>query len=101
MSWDKADSYREVGWQVIHVVDWGQTLEIARNPNDYHELNPIMGRHPSVGNVNVYMGLSSVAHVAISVLIPKEYKETWQWITIGLSGACVISNFNIRLGVKF
>lgn len=101
LSWDKADYYREAGWQVLHVVDWGQTLEIARNPDRYWEMNPIMGKHPSVGNVNFYMGLSSIAHAAVSVLLPEKIRPYWQWISIGVSGACVINNFNVGLGVKF
>lgn len=99
--WTKADTTREVAWQVLNAVDWAQTLEIARQPEKYHERNPILGKHPSVGEVNTYMGISAVAHVGISYLLPKKYRMYWQYITIGVSGTCMVSNFNIGLGVRF
>jgi hypothetical protein len=100
-TWKTQDILREVAWQTVHVIDWGQTLEIARHPEDYHEINPIMGKHPSVGNVNVYMGLSSIGHLAVSYVLPPKIRPYWQYLTIVTSGACVINNFNIGLGVKF
>ncbi len=99
--WTKEDTMREVAWGVIHVIDWGQTLEAARQPDKYHELNPILGRHPSIGNVNVYMGLSAIGHLGISYILPKKIRPYWQWVSIGVSGACIINNFNVGLGVKF
>ena len=100
-AWNKNDTYREVAWQTIHIIDWGQTLDIARNPDSYHEFNLILGRHPSVGRVNTYMVLSSVGHVTISVLLPDKVRKYWQWITIGTLGACVVNNFSIGLKVRF
>ena len=95
------DSLREAGWQVLHIVDWGQTLDIARNPGLYHEINPVIGRHPSVGRVNLYMGLSAAGHLAVSWALPKEYRVYWQWMTIGVTGGLVGHNFNIGLRVRF
>lgn len=100
-NWNKSDTIREVVWQGIHVIDWGQTLEVARHPEKYHELNPILGRHPSVGRVNVYMGLSAVGHIVISYILPEKARSYWQYVSIGVSGACVVNNFNIGLGIKF
>lgn len=37
---------------VLTVADWGQTLTIARNPTKYRELNPLLGEHPTVAEVN-------------------------------------------------
>ncbi len=99
--WNKGDTAREVAWQGIHVIDWGQTLEIARHPEKYHELNPILGRHPSVGRVNVYMGLSALGHLGMSYILPKKARLYWQYISIGVSAGCVVNNYKIGLGVKF
>ena len=99
--WNGADSAREVVWQGLHVIDWGQTLEIARQPEDYWEVNPIMGRHPSVGRVNLYMGVSAVVHGVVSWVLPDEVRKWWQYVSIGVSGACVARNFNIGLGVRY
>ena len=99
--WTKADTIREVAWQVIHVIDWGQTLEIARQPDKFYELNPIMGKHPSVGKVNAYMAISAITHAGISYVLPKKYRVYYQWITFSVSSACIINNFNVGLRVKF
>ena len=100
----------EVAWQVIHVVDWGQTLDIAANPDRYHEINPIIGRHPSRGRVNLYMGASAILHPVVTWLLPEkaevfgfEFNPRWVWLggTIATSGACVINNNSIGLRFGF
>jgi len=36
--WTTADTYREVFWQVLNVIDESQTETIARNPNNIGKL---------------------------------------------------------------
>jgi dimethylglycine dehydrogenase len=36
------------------MADYLQTLEISRNPDKYYERNPILGNHPSQGEVTAY-----------------------------------------------
>lgn len=100
-AWTKTDTAREVVWMALHAVDWGQTLEIARNPRDYSEMNPVLGDHPSVGKVNLYMGAWAVAHPLVSYLLPRTWRDTWQYLTIGVSFTCTANNFNLGLKVKF
>lgn len=99
--WSNADTVREVIWQGLHVVDWGQTLEIARDPGRYYEMNPALGSHPSVGKVNIYMASSAVLHAGVSYVLPGKWRSYWQYVSIVTSGACVANNFNIGLGVRF
>jgi hypothetical protein len=42
------------------VVDWLQTLFIARNPDRFSETNVILGRHPSAAHVSWYFALCIV-----------------------------------------
>jgi hypothetical protein len=98
---DKTGLLLEGVWQTLHIADWGQTLDVARNPYDYHEINPIMGRHPSVGNVNIYMGMSALVHAGISYALPKKYRTYWQSISIVVTGALVVHNNSIGLEVRF
>ena len=100
----------EVAWQAIHIVDWGQTLDIADNPDRYHEINPIIGRHPSRGRVNMYMGASALLHPLVTYMLPEEaeilgfeFNPRWVWLggTIATSGACVINNQSIGLKMAF
>ena len=99
--WSKEDTAREAVWISLHTIDWGQTLEIARHPKEFYELNPVLGKHPSVGNVNLYMGAAAIIHPAVSYILPKKWRKVWQYISIGVSSTCVINNFHVGLGVKF
>jgi hypothetical protein len=96
-NWTRGDTYREVAWGAIHAVDWAQTRQIAQNP-EYHETNPILGSHPSVGSVDLYMASALVIHPVISAVLPKPYRDVWQYLSIGVSGACVINNVSIGVG---
>ena len=100
----------EVAWQAIHVIDWGQTLRIADNPDQYHEKNPILGRHPSRGRVNTYMLAGAILHPVVTWLLPEEaevfgfeFNPRWVWLggTIATSGICVVNNHSIGLGWGF
>lgn len=96
--WTKQDIYMEGFWQGLNLIDWGQTRKIAQNPDKFHEVNPILGRHPSVGKVDAYMGASAVAHVIITDWIPPKHRWFWHMVTITCSGLLVNQNFNIGLG---
>ena len=100
-SWTKGDIAREATWQVLHLVDWGQTLDISAQPSRYHEINPILGKHPSRSTVNIYMASGALLHLGISHVLPQSYRPYWQYVTIGTSGACVVNNFAIGLSIKF
>jgi len=100
-TWTTGDTVRESSWVVINTIDWGQTLEMAKNPNEFKEHNPILGNHPSQGRVNVYMASSTLAHIGVSSLLPQNIRPWWQYITIGFSGACVINNLRAGIGVSF
>ena len=99
--WSRGDIAREVAWQGIHLIDWGQTLDIADNLDKYHEHNFWMGDHPSRGKVNLYMGLETILHPLVTHVLPKSCRPYWQWVTIGISGGLVINNYSIGLKVRF
>lgn len=97
----------EVAWQGLHVVDWLQTEEIAKNPN-FYETNKIMGRSPSRGKVNTHMALFAVGHLAVSYLLPSKFtvmgwklypRKYWQWTSVIAKGYYVGKNY--RIGVRF
>ena len=97
-NWTRGDTYREVAWGAIHIADWAQTRQIAQNPDKYHETNPILGSHPSTQSVDLYMGSVLIVHPFISAALPKPYRDVWQYMSIGVSGACVINNISIGVG---
>ena len=101
--WTRADTARESTYLALHVIDWGQTRNIAhRESEDYYEkVNPILGRHPSIGRVNTYMTVSAVAHVGIAYVLPPSWRSVFQYTTMGYVTGLIVSNDRIGLKVDF
>lgn len=99
--WTKTDSLYQISYSLLHVMDWGQTLEISRNPDRWEETNPILGEHPSTGSVNTYFATTLLAHAAISYLLPGEYRRIWQVLWIGIEGGTVVRNYSIGIRCQF
>jgi hypothetical protein len=99
--WRDADTYREATYLTLHALDWLQTRNIARDPTRWHEQNPILGAHPSVGRVDGYFALAGLAQYAIARYLPAEYREAFQYVGIGFEGGMVSHNFSLGIGVHF
>lgn len=99
--WTKADTAREAAYLALHVADWGQTLDIADHPERWHETNPVLGSHPSRGEVNGWFAATALLHPVVSYLLPKPYREMWQYGTIGLELYCVGNNYSIGIGYGY
>lgn len=84
----------ELAWGVCGVcfvllfMDWKQTTKIALDPIHRSEMNPILGKHPTVRQVNVYFALVLAVTVLGTYLglrfIPA---GTWQGAALGLFAA--------------
>ncbi len=108
--WSKTDYALEGIWEVLHIIDWGQTRDIENHPGVY-ETNFWMGHHPSHQTVDLYMGGWAVLHPVITHWIPKKItiaddyeiplRSVFQGISIGATGGCVVKNFRLGLEFKF
>jgi hypothetical protein len=98
--WSNQDIALETTWQMLHLIDWGTTLDIAGHPDRY-ELNPILGEHPDRGTIHAYMAAGALLHLAVTHLLPSEYRPWFQGITIGISGICVGKNLSAGLALRF
>jgi hypothetical protein len=76
-------------------------MKIAREPERYHECNPLLGRHPSEGQVAAYFVGSYIAETTLVHILPSNYRPWAQYVFIGISGVCVIKNFSVGIGVGF
>lgn len=103
--WTRADTYREVAYLALHVADWGQTLYISDHPREFHENNPILGSHPSRGEVNTYFIATGLLHPVVSYGLkkyaPPGWSEAWQYVTIGIEVGAVANNLSIGIGFGF
>lgn len=99
--WSDGDVYREVAYQTIQVIDWRQTLTIAKHPNSFSELNPLLDKHPTEFAVNRYFVISSITHAIIANYLPSKWRPTFQYITIGVEVTAVANNFKLGIAVDF
>lgn len=103
--WSEADKTREAVYLALHVIDWAQTRNIARSPDKYAEngvfARTMIGAHPSVANVNMYMAGSAILQYAAARALPSEYRKAFQYVTIIDSGSSVIGNFRVGIKVTF
>ena len=97
--WTSADTAREAVYLGLHVADWGQTLSVPGNCDRYTETNPILGKCPSRGDVNRYFAITGAAHAAVAYLLPRPYREAWQYVWIGFEAHQVATNW--QAGVRF
>jgi hypothetical protein len=100
-TWTRGDYIREGVGLAVKTIDWRQTREIAKNPDRYWEINPIIGKHPSTSRVDAYFALTTIGHVLVTHAIPHPYRPYWQYISIGASTACVVNNYNIGLKIEW
>lgn len=82
---------------VLLVIDWRQTLVIARNPEKWHEVNPILGEHPSPARVHCWFALCLLL-VASGYFAPPVYAVPVAVIWAFAEAACVFNN--IELGIS-
>jgi hypothetical protein len=63
----------------------------------YDELNPILGRHPTVGQVNTYTAVTGLTMVATAAALPSRARP---WL---LAAARTVETFaiagNVRAGI--
>jgi hypothetical protein len=79
--------------------DWMQTRQIAEQPLQYHEINPILGRHPSTGRVNTYFALSEASYLFTAKAMPASWRPYFFVGMAAIESACVVNNAKLGLGL--
>ena len=96
--WDRTDSLLLTTALTTIAIDWGQTRDISRNPDRFHEGNPILGTHPGIGTVDKYFALAMAGTaVTAGFLTPTPRK----WFLGGVTAVqvfVIISNH--RIGIR-
>lgn len=127
-AWSEADTKRQVAYTTLHIIDWGQTLDISNRcepdtrttENDYktlpggsnqtttetdppevNELNPHLGSCPSRSEVNRYFLVTGLGHYAVSRMLPSPYRKWWQRVTIAVEGATVAHNISVGVRIRY
>ena len=82
---------------IVQGIDWRQTLYIAKN-KAYTELNPLLGRHPSIRAINTYFVLTTALILGIHKVLP--YRQKRIFSTTVLIGLELNILRNQTLGIK-
>lgn len=81
--------------------DWGQTRYIAKHPDQYHEMNPILGDHPSTGDVNRYFIGSLALNNAVYFVLPDDWKPYYAGGVAAVQFGFVAHNHSIGIKISF
>ena len=101
--WSKVEIGMEAVYVATHVVDWGQTLDIADNPKRYHEeVNCVcLGEHPSRARVNQVFASTLILQPLIAYALPHDLRKLWILSGIALEISCIRGNHSIGLRMAF
>jgi hypothetical protein len=80
------------------VTDWATTRDLSRRYNEgYYENNPILGKHPSTGRVDLYFISAGLIGYTIADNLDQNRTTFLQmWTTVGI----FYTNRNLNIGLK-
>jgi len=99
----------EYVWQTAHAFDVAQTVQIAKHPECYSEVNSItsqlIGEHPSQGGALAWGFGTAALHAGVSVWLEnieaqQWVKTVWKAVSFTTVVYTVNSNFNEGIGVS-
>lgn len=99
--WTDAQVTKALALATLTAADWAQTRNIARHPERWHETNPILGEHPSVGRVDRYFAASALIGAAALNALPTRYRDWALNAGLVVEAGCVGHNLSLGIGVKF
>ena len=100
--WDQSTRTMFVASSIAITADWATTRNMTRRYNEgYYELNPILGKHPTRTEVDVYMIGMLVANYYITDWLPNEYRNIYLGIRTIVHGEAAHNNMSIGLRLQF
>jgi len=100
--WDHYDKFMFMNFLALSVVDWGQTVDISKRPNEYYEkYNFILKGHPPTWKTHAYFATSILANYLIVDILPKKLRKVWLGGGIALELFMTANNASIGLNMRF
>ena len=97
--WDKEDIILQSIFTIETLIDWKQTKTFIKEGGV--ESNPFLGKRPSQGRIDLFIGFSILLHAGVSHLLPKKYRHYWQLIFIGIEAQSIQHNYQTGVRIKF
>jgi hypothetical protein len=98
--WSAEEKWMLAGASALHIMDWGQTRYISKNPDRFYELNPLLPDHPSLGEVNRHFLMTGLLMLSFAHFLP-DYRKAILMTYIGIQTVNVTRNYTIGLRVSF
>lgn len=95
------DKARQKAILATQLIDMLQTKYIADNPDRFYEKNPILGEHPSEGDVEKYFVACMLGNYLLSRALPPKLRPYFQNLSIGTQRNMITNNANLGIGFKF
>ena len=90
-SWSATDIGLAGGFLALLWVDAAQTRSIARQGwKGFYEVNPILGRQPSVGQINTYTAAAAVATLGVAAILPQRARRWFLAGAVAVEASTVI-----------
>lgn len=99
-AWTAAQKTAYTASIVANLVDWRQTRTIAKHPEQWRELNPFLGRHPSVSRVNNYF-LGTTAILALAPHVSPFYRKHMMGPVAVYLSVNALRNYHIGIRMDF
>lgn len=90
--WSKANTTMELGFATEQAVDYEQTSFAV---DHCAEWNPAIGLCGQNASPAAYFITTTLLHAAISAVLPRYWRETWQGATIAWQGANLYRNVGV------
>ena len=103
-SWDDwSDSDKAWGATALAItaVDMLQTVDISKHPNQFHETNPILGKHPSTAQVYGYFLASAAAGYLVMDSLPSPWRKVFAGGVILMEANVVTRNYQLGIKLSF
>lgn len=98
--WTQQEKRWAAAAAAVTLVDWAQTRYIAKHPDKYRELNPLLPDHPSLGDVNRHFVRGTLLTGLAAHLLPKHRLTILRTITV-LEIGVTARNAYIGVGMEF
>ncbi len=102
-TWRTENRRLETAYQIVHAVDFAQTLQIENRP-ELRESNWLLGDHPTKGKIFVGYMVTAYGHTLITDQLDKRNAPVWvcrTWQALTILDAANAVRGNYQLGLKW
>ena len=99
--WDTTDKVLGAAALTTWIIDWGQTRDIAKRPNEFRELNVFLGEHPSVSKVDNYFVAVGIGGYLFANWLSSENRKTFLSVFTTIELINVGRNHGLGINIAF